>query len=794
MSNELNPTSEHNHSWVYRLPTQLACFLLAVCLVTSQINPCDATSVSLSSSLLFILLAMGIGFLVAIDSVLTPCEHRTGKQFQWLGMAFTIFGIWLWLCTSFVPGRGNARFAYNGCWQWISEGILTLSIGKLCSRLRIAASLIALMLGCAAGTVAYAGYQYFISMPAFRLRIASDPDFLLREMGAVAGSSEAMQLANRIGSLEPTGPFALANSLAGLMAVWLVFLVVLRGSQAAANSDVSSVRSVKWKVRSEPWLSLFLGASLIGSFFVTLLLTKSRSAWLATIFCLLAACFFHSTLRQSGWNFAKRFRHSLAVIATLCLVVMGGILVRDPMIIGESGKSLSYRFDYWRGAVVLIQAEPWTGYGVANFQQNYNRVKVITASESPADPHNFILETALAGGLPLVVILGAILIILLLKLLELSRPRPENAVSPFGSKTLSIDAGRWAIILGGFCSCFGIVLFGLFFSDGDSLTSSILFVCVAGLVFVWIDGGQWIVNDEQIGAVCLISASAMLVHLLAAGGWMQPGLMNSACVLVGLAFGMHSVQLENYSQSTSSRYLLVPLGGLLFVMIAAADFGRTMCLPVLGSAAIVSSVSNNPTAIQELSEWLEIIKIDPFDMELPVLAANQCVEVLRRSDLSSSKRQKVVDVFDACCQEYIKRDPNQWIPYAESGKWNAVLADSELIRDGESASALLRKKRAYEYFSKAAELYPNSAQTQLQAAVGAIWLGNNTEAKRYMKQVENIDRETSHTDRKLSAVVVYFPMQLEAVTTPLESQAKVERQPGYAKGEPTMRWLRTNVP
>ncbi len=275
---------------------------------------------------------------------------------------------------------------------------------------------------------------------------------------------------------------------------------------------------------------------------------------------------------------------------------------------------------------------------------------------------------------------------------------------------------------------------------------------------------------------------------------MQPGLMNSVCVLVGVSVGMHSIQVQNYGQAASRRYWLVPLAGILFVIIAAADFARTMCFPVLGSAAIVNSVSNNPTAIQEPSEWLEIIKLDPFDVELPALAGNQCVDVLRRSDLSSSKRQKVIDVFDACCQEYIKRDPNQWIPYAECGKWNAVLADSELIRDGKSASALLRKERAYGYFSKAAELYPNSAQTQLQAAVGAIWCGKHSEAKLYMKKVENIDRVTLHTDRKLAAVVVYFPMQLEAVTTPLESQAKVERQPGYAKGEPTMRWLRTNVP
>ena len=173
----------------------------------------------------------------------------------------------------------------------------------------------------------------------------------------------------------------------------------------------------------------------MGSFFVTLLLTKSRSAWLATILSLFAAGFFHPTLRQSGWAFAKRFRHWLAAVAALCIFSVGGILVRDPMIVAEAGKSLSYRFDYWRGAIALIRAEPWTGYGVANFQQNYNRFKVISASESPADPHNFIFETAAAGGLPLLAILFAILSILFLKMLDLSRSQREHAERPFGSSS-----------------------------------------------------------------------------------------------------------------------------------------------------------------------------------------------------------------------------------------------------------------------------------------------------------------------------------------------------------------------
>ena len=605
------------------------------------------------------------------------------------------------------------------------------SIVRLSSRYRIAATLIALMLGSAAGTVAYASYQYFVSMPALRQRFASDPNSLFAEMGAVAGSSEAMQLSNRLASLEPTGPFALTNSLAGVMATWLVFLVVLLGSRAAAHSVLSGEAKVKGSAlkisvrhllrKNRPLgalhkrcltliFSMILGVGLMGSFFVTLLLTKSRSAWLATILCLLAAGFFHPTLRQSGWAFAKRFRHWMAAVSTLCILSIGGILIRDPLIVAEAGKSLSYRFDYWRGAIALIRAEPWTGYGVANFQQNYNRVKVITASESPADPHNFVFETAAAGGLPLLAILVAILSILFLKMLDLCRSRIVHCESPFGVKANPINA----IVIGGFFGCIGVLLFGLFNSDGDTLISSILFVGVAGLVFEFIKRLHWLYDDQQVGVVCLLSASVMLVHLLASGGWMQPGMMNSVCVLVGLAFGTSSIQVDNDRKASVGRFQLASVLGLLFMTLAAADFARTMCMPVLGSAAIISAVSNNPAAVQEPSQWLEIVKIDPFDLDLPSLAANRCVEVLQRSDLSMTTRQKYLDVFDACCKEYVKRDPNQWTSYAECGKWNAVLAESERIRDGEKTSVVSRKELASDFFAKAADLHPSSAQIQFK--------------------------------------------------------------------------------
>ncbi len=792
MRKERKQMVEKTESWVYRLPAQLACFLLAICLILSQFNPCDATSVSLGRSLPFIILAMGVGFLVALDSVLKPDGQESGK-FGWLCVSFTVFGVWLWVSTAMVPGRGNARYAYNGCWQWIAEGVLTLAISKLCMRSRIAGSVCGLMLSCAAGTVAYAIHQYWISMPALRERFASDPSSILAEMGFVAGSGEAMQFASRLESLEPTGPFALTNSLAGLMATWLVFIIVMLGGQLIASMAWTTVHEDS-NARRVHWTSLILGASLSGGFFVTLLFTKSRSAWLATSIGLIAACAFHPTIRQSGWALVRRFRILLAGVTVVCLVVFCGFLIRDPTIAAEAGKSLSYRFDYWRGAVAMMESEPWIGYGVANFQQNYNRVKVITASESPADPHNFVLETGTAGGLPLLVILIAILLVLFLKTLDLSRQTIAIVTSPFASKSRAIDDGRLALISGALSGFLGILLFGFFFSDDDSFTTSILFVVVSVLVFTLIERLRWIESNERTALVCLISTFVVWVHLLASGGWMQPGLMNSVCVLVGLAFGVSRIQGQIVHRSEKEGFWLHPVFGLLFVILILADFGRTMCLPVLSSSAVVSAVSETRASVEELTQWLEIAKVDKYDPELPRIAANRCVEVLRRNDRSDSSRAQVLEVFEASCAEYIRRDPSAWMPFADCGRWNAVLADVELPKNEGKAFTIARRELAYRYFSKAAELYPNSAQTQLQAAVGAAWVGEFREAKLHWNKVEDIDSKTTHLDRKLSAVVVFFPVHFELFAAPLDQSARVSQQPEYAKGEPILRWLRTNVP
>ncbi len=48
----------------------------------------------------------------------------------------------------------------------------------------------------------------------------------------------------------------------------------------------------------------------------------------------------------------------------------------------------------------MIADHPWFGCGPGNFKSYYTRYKVPEASETIADPHNFLLEIAATAGVP----------------------------------------------------------------------------------------------------------------------------------------------------------------------------------------------------------------------------------------------------------------------------------------------------------------------------------------------------------------------------------------------------------
>ena len=787
----MKPSFASNDSWIYALPRQMACSLLAICLLVSQLYPCDSTvSVANGDSVIFIVLAFGIGFLLAIDFLLSRECMGPNASVRWLlGLSFLFCG-WLWFCAYQLQGRENARFTFNGCWQWIAQVILLLSISRLSVSRKVAASIVSLMVSCAAGTVGYAFFQYFVTLPNLRKSFATDPASFLTELGYTVGSSESILYTNRLQSLEPTGPFVLTNSLAGFLAGWLVLLFALI-CNAALSKPIDQELKKRRNGRAIAWptVAVLLAISLMS----TLFLTKSRTAWLSTAIGALIVLIVSPRVRSRGLSILKRHWQIAIAVALIGIAGLTVLLIQDPMLIGEAGKSLLYRFDYWRGAMSLILASPWIGYGACNFQANYNRVKPITASESPADPHNFLLETAFAGGLPLLLVL-----ILSLGMLAwiLGRRLTQKTNDRFSAKSMCPSETSFAgipISLGAGCAAVGAFAFHFLASTkptegmtkGDDLFYSVaIFLALGIAVYFFLERSKWLVWDEGTEAFLVVAAFVVLLHLVASGGWMLPGVMNSVCVFVGVGIGngnrAKDVGPIERSESRPTRSVGYRVALLLLIVAAAGDFARTMCLPVqrVSESGLVNP--NNVVLLesQGTEALREFMNIDPWDPELPRMIATTSVKVLGERKLATSEHEKWMHAFDDASQEYLRRDPNNWISESECGRWN---------------STLLRKQPADRHFRRSAALFPSSISVQLQAAVSSAWCGNFKACREYLAQVEKIDDSTTHADRKLNTSLVFFSPEFESQSSPLDGSARRNLQVGMARGEPVMRWLRTIV-
>ncbi|MCA9101874.1 MAG: O-antigen ligase family protein, partial [Planctomycetales bacterium] len=291
---------------------------------------------------------------------------------------------------------GAPRPSVNMLWEWIGFGAAYFLMRQLIGSRREARAIVAVMIALAVTLSSFGLYQYFHDMPATRARYAADPDAMLREAGEwyPPGSRERQLFEQRLASTEPMATFGLTNSLAGVLATWLVALAVVAASLPAMPQR-----------RTLVGLAVIVAGGVIA---FCLVLTKSRSAYVAT------AVGVASLVAATAWQRRRRSSRVLlgvAIAAVLLLAVgvaVGGI---DAEVLSEAPKSLGYRLQYWRSTAAMIGDEPLWGVGPGNFGDEYTRYKLPVASEEITDPHNFLLEVAATAGLPA---LFALLVVLVL--------------------------------------------------------------------------------------------------------------------------------------------------------------------------------------------------------------------------------------------------------------------------------------------------------------------------------------------------------------------------------------------
>ena len=328
-------------------------------------------------------------------------------------VAFLVFVGWHTLAAGVAVQTGEARPAWNMLWQWVSFASAFFLAQQVFVTGPQRRAVVAVMVSLAVCLSCYGFYQYGVVMPQLRADYAKNPEAELARAGIVAppGSPERKQFENRLASTEPIATFALTNSLAGLLAPWLIVLLggllgqngkrIGRGEklvdQGVHRGDLGGNR-IEPSRKKFDLLRVAAGAAVaVVTIGLCLILTKSRTAWLATGcgVVLLVLCG-----RQSGWRPGWRSLSLVGITASLIVVIamrLGGI---DWLVLTESVKSLQYRWEFWQATWLMIQDHPWWGCGPGNFQAQYAAYKLPQASETIADPHNWLLEIWATAGTP----------------------------------------------------------------------------------------------------------------------------------------------------------------------------------------------------------------------------------------------------------------------------------------------------------------------------------------------------------------------------------------------------------
>ena len=195
-----------------------------------------------------------------------------------------------------------------------------------------------------------------------------------------------------LASTEPFGPYALANTLAGVLLAAAVACGAFLGGDRRARVAAAVA-----------------GAGLVA----VLVLTKSRTGWvgLAAGVAVWSLARWAGGTDTAGGRRAGAVRSSGAVgrigrAASVALAVFGvtvgglfatGVLDRE--VLSEAPKSLEYRLQYWTGALRALADRPLLGTGPANFRPFYLLHKSPAASEAVAAPHNLALDLWASGGL-----------------------------------------------------------------------------------------------------------------------------------------------------------------------------------------------------------------------------------------------------------------------------------------------------------------------------------------------------------------------------------------------------------
>ena len=667
--------------------------------------------------------------------------------------------------------EGDRRAALNLTFEWIGLLIAWRIFRCLFQDQQIAAQGIAVVIAICVGLSCFGIWQHHVFYPEqsdwYRgLRTELDQALASGESSHFSRVNEITQLfqereipmygssriawENRLlSSSEPFATFSLANTLAGILATGLVLLI------GQASSTVG-------ERRRDSWLSTMLLVIQICLIAYCLILTKSRSAWLGS--CVGLGILLFRRIRLSAVQNVFRW----LVVGCLLTAAAVGIGVAagglDKEVILESPRSLQFRLLYWTGALKMLRNHPLTGAGPGNFRQVYLQYKADESSEEIRDPHNFALDAWSSSGLTglsgLLLIIGSTCWRLMKRPTELSPPEIRG-----DQERLAAPRVRpLRIVVGGILSGFLLHIAWTWFNGSDEWISEPIRMLLLGGVSLLISRGKSSFRPLDSTA-CLAAAAAMMVNLLAAGGFEMPAVMIT--LLLCLAAGITCDGPQSHSRG--KKLSLLCAAACLATGTVIIHFGL---LPVTASGNHIrignSLLTNARFPSRALEQFQQAQQADPqsvtprqriaevLSYRLAEAAALRAAETKVAGTETGAKtgrskgdedNRTLTDEALQACENLISTDRRNSLSYRLRAevRWNAGLLNDD---------AQLRNLAVLD-LQTAAILYPSSIDAwyrlaeQLDAA-GMEHVGAAKSAAERVLQLEELNRTWGHADRFLT--------------------------------------------
>jgi O-antigen ligase len=655
-------------------------------------------------------------------------------RFGWTDAAVLLLIGWHTIAGLWAAKHVSPRPAVNMLWEWIALGLAFFLARQLIAGRREARAVMVVMIALAVALSGYGLCQYFYELPNTRAQYAADPDGMLRAQGLwyPPGSLDRQLFESRLESTEPFGTFALANSLAGYLSPWLVVL---------AGVGIGGGLS-----RKRLWVGVGVGCAglLIAA---CLLLTKSRSGWLATGVGVALVWLLCREGKRLGWKLPAGAA-ALGAVLVVAAVLSGGL---DREVLFEARKSLGYRVQYWQSTLEMIGDRPLVGCGPGNFQNAYTAYKLPEASEEVADPHNFLLEVWATAGTPAMLALLAVLGCFFWASSVGTRshaPRgngsppaePQSGVPTRSVGTREVEEGTGdspAHVLGG-AAC-GFLLawpLGLISANSPGVTALLLGLPLAAGCVALLAG--WVYEGRLPAALPAIGVAVLLVNLLAAGGIGFPGVAGSLWLL--LAVGLNTTRADR----PPWRLPRISAVALLVVVLAlGAGCYLTAYRPVLCCQSKIQSAlrawSRGKPAVAEndllAAEKADRLAAGPWQ-QLTAMALRHWQD--EGTDEAFRRFQRYLEPYNDVLDDLAPNSSRAWL---EGGD----LHRQAYSKTGDRSDIL----NAVEAYSRAVKLYPNSGLCRAELALAHQDAGDLEAFRREADRALELDEQTPHADKKL---------------------------------------------